>query len=176
MSWDSCSSGCPRHLATFCFSPFPWTQQYFLLKLFRHDCHSVFRRECICVLYQSTRLGLFFQPLLCGRGCLEGGQGNICVLKGRKQEPSTQVPVQPLQMWPERDAYPFFHGALWHLGIGGNTRWKCNINTDHHIRYFFIISDVEGDVYFPLKALLNLFSWGLENNCRFHYLPTLQVH
>lgn len=70
--------------------PFVFLLSHELGNIARHDCHSVFRHECICVLYQPTRLGLFFQPLLCGRGCLEGGQGNICVLQGRKQEPNIQ--------------------------------------------------------------------------------------
>lgn len=180
MPWDSCSSGSLRI----------WPPFVFLLSHELGDiCVSCYLNSSgmIASSYLDVNAFVFFisQPdwvyflslsfVAGARGCLQGGGGNICVLRGRRQEPNSQVPVQPLQMWPQRDAHPFFHGALWLLGIGENVRWKCNINADHHIRYYFTISDVEGDVYLTLKALLNLFSQRLENNCRFDCLPT-QVH
>lgn len=113
VSWGSCSSGCLRHLATFCFSPFPWTRQYLrlvLLKLFRHDCHFGFRSECICVLYQPTRFGFIFSasPLWQGPGNVwKEGKGTFVFCRADNRNPTA---------WFQKGIFtPFFikHSDIW---------------------------------------------------------------
>lgn len=91
----------------------------------------------IAILYLDVNAFVFFisQPdwvyfyslsfVAGARGCLEGGQGNICVLQGRKQEPNRQVPVQPLQMWPQRDIHPFFSWRT--LTFGDRRKYKMKV-------------------------------------------------